>query len=340
MTNTSTLKTNSRRLSWLGVLAILLGFCPVPGRADFSSIYVRFDRMKASTATNVLVVFTPATVGTEDSVRVTFGTGTTVSASPTVSTSGLPTGVTALPGTLTAATSGQIVTISGVTDLTVSTSYGFYINNTVTNGVAGSYTHTVATRTSGGATIDSTTVAGVAVSDEQIVITASVPPTFDFDLDGNTDSFTANLDLNTVVSTNGRKATVQTNAPGGWVIWAKSANQGLSSASASYSIPTSGTVDGSPTTLSTGTNGYVMDANITTDSATAGSGTVSIAGEYNGTTSSQGGTLSSSFQPVAQSNGPTDGDEVTVVFRSTVGGLTPAAGDYTDTITLVGAGLF
>lgn len=340
MADTSTHKLPARHWPWLGVLAILLGLCPVPSQADFSSIYMRFDRMKASTATNVLVVFAPATIGVEDSVRVTFGAGTTVSGTPTVSTSGLPAGVTALPGSLSASTSGQAVTVSGVTDLTVSTTYGFYLNNTVTNGTAGSYTHTVTTRTSAAATIDSTTVAGVVVGDEQIVVTAAVPPTFDFDLDGNTDNFTTNLDLNSVVSTSGRTATVRTNASGGWVIWAKSANQGLSSATASYTIPTAGTIDGSPSTLSTGTNGYVLDAGINTDSGTSGSGTVSIAGEYNGTGSNQGGTLSSSFQPVAQSDGPTDGDVISVVFRATVGGLTPAAGDYSDTITLVGAGLF
>jgi hypothetical protein len=324
----------------VGILTLLLGLCPAPSQADFSSIYLRFDRMKASTASNVLVVFTPNAAGTEASVQVAFGAGTTVSGTPAVSVSGIPTGVTALPGTLSASSASQTVTVSGVTDLTPGTSYGFYLNSTVTNGTAGSYTHTVTTKTSGAVTIDSTTVAGVVVGDEQIVITAAVPPTFDFDLDGNTDSFTANLDLNSVVSTSGRLATVQTNAPGGWVIWAKSSNQGLSSAAASYTIPTTGTVNGAPSTLSTGTNGYVLDANITTDSATVGSGTVSVAGEYNGSGTNQGGTLSSTYETVAQSDGPTDGDSVTVVFRSTVGGLTPAASDYTDTITLVGAGLF
>ena len=84
---------------------------------------------------------------------------------------------------------------------------------------------------------------------------------------------------------------------------------------ATDTIPTTGTVDDAPSTLSTGTEGYVLDCNLTTDSATAGTGTVTIDPEYNGTTTSQGGTQATTFQEVATANGPTDNDVVTLVPR-------------------------
>jgi len=334
----------NKKISILSLLALLVGMvAPLlmvkSAYGNFTQAYMRADRMKASTATNILVVFTPATVGTEAKVKVTFASGYTVGASPTVNTSNLPSGVTALPGTLSAAGSGQVVTVSGVTDLTVGTSYGFNIATGITNPAAGSYVNTITTTTSADATIDTSNVATYVISDDQIVLTATVPPTFTFTLSGNSDTFTSNLSPSSVVSTNGKTVTVGTNAAKGWIAWVKSANAGLSSATTGATISTTGTVDGTPSTLSPGSNGYVLDVDLTTDSA-VGTGTVTIDPEYNGLTTSAGGTLSTSLQKIASSNGTTDGDVITLIARATISAVTAAATDYTDTLTVVGAGNF
>jgi hypothetical protein len=83
--------------------------------------------------------------------------------------------------------------------------------------------------------------------------------------------------------------------------------------------------------------------NVTTDSGT-GTGTVSQASnfgaEYNGTNTTSGGTLSTTFQPIAAANGTTDGDVLTLIERAKISAVQAAATDYTDTLTVVAAGRF
>ncbi len=338
-----TKKTASSALLSALVLAIILPVFVFQAQAsDFEEAYIRLDRMKTGVATDVLVVVKvpSGNSGTEAKVAVAFGAGTTVcSGSTTAVTTSLPAGVTALPGTLSATGSGQTVTVTGVTNMTASTTYGFRITGCITNGAAAQYTNTITTLTSGDATIDTKNVATRVVSNDQIVVSAVVPPTFSFTLGGNTDSFTTDLDPASIVSTSGVLVTVATNAANGWIAWVKSANAALASASTSHSISSAGTVDGTPTTLSTGSEDYALDVNLTQDSGTSGTGTVTVASEYNGG-ASQGGTLSTSLTPIASADGPTDDDRLTLVEKSTISGLTPAGNDYTDTLTVIGAGNF
>ncbi len=323
----------------LGITAPLFIGVVSAQAANFTNAYIRADRMKASTATSVLVVIKPATVGTEDKVKVTFASGYTVAASPTINTTNLPSGVTALPGTLIIAGSGQVVTVSGVTDLTVGTLYGFNIATGITNGTAGEKINTIASETAAAATIDSTNVAVRVISDDQIVLTATVPPTFNFVLSGNTDTFTTDLSSGSVVSTTGKTVTLTTNADKGWIAWVKSANAALSSATSGETIATAGTINAAPSTLSAGTNGYVLDVDLTTDHGT-GTGAVVIDPEYLGADTSSGGTLSTSLQPIASANGTTAGDVLTLLARAAITTVLGAASDYTDTLTVVGAGNF
>lgn len=330
------------------LLVIVLPILSEKAKANFQQAYVRLDRMAASTATTGLVCAQPNTVGTEADVQVTFPTGFTVSTTTgnwTVNTTGIPSGSTAWPGIGTAtAASGQTVTFPS-TDLTVGTLYCFNWANSaaLTTGTAGSdKTGSITTRTGAAATIDTSGYATAVVSNDQIVVSATVPATFSFALSANTDSFTTNLSSSSVVSTNGRTVTIGTNAASGWVAWVKSANAALSSSSTGSSIATAGSVDNAPTNLNP-TTGYVLDVDITTDSGT-GTGTVSQASnygaEYAGTTTEEGGTLSTSFQPIAASNGTTDGDVLTLTERAFISAVQAAATDYTDTLTVVGAGRF
>lgn len=332
----------------VAVSAVQVVLFALPAKAgNFEQIYVRLDRLAASTTTGGTVCAQADTVGTEADVQVVFPTGFTVNTTAsnwTVTTTNLPSGATAWPSIATAtAVSGQTVTFpSG--DLVVSTLYCFNFSgtSTLTNATAGDdKTGTITTRTSGPATIDSSSYALSIVSDDQIVVTATVPATFSFALSGNTDTFTGNLST-TTTSTSGRTVTIATNAASGWVAWVKSANAALNSASTGASIATAGSVDNAPTDLASST-GYVLDVNVTSDSGT-GTGTVSQASnygaEYNGTNTTSGGTLSTTFQPIAASDGTTDGDVLTLIERAKISAVQAAATDYTDTLTVVAAGRF
>lgn len=343
-----------RPISILNLVAILavsvvqIALSVLPAKAgNFEQVYIRLDRLAASTTTGGTVCAQADTVATEVDVQVVFPTGFTVNTTAsnwTVTTTNLPSGATAWPGIGTAtAVSGQTVTFPS-TDLTVSTLYCFNFSgtSTLTNATAGNdKTGTVTTRATGPTTIDSSGYALSIVSNDQIVVTATVPATFSFALSGNTDTFTGNLST-TTTSTSGRTVTIATNAASGWVAWVKSANAALNSVSTGASIATAGSLDNAPTDLASAT-GYVLDVNITTDSGT-GTGTVTQASnygaEYNGTNTTSGGTLSTTFQPIAASNGTTDGDILTLIERAKISAVQAAATDYTDTLTVVAAGRF
>jgi hypothetical protein len=325
--------------------------------APFQSAFIRLDRMTATTATGGRVCANPATVATEASVQVTFpttaATDYVVNATAgnwTVNTTGLDTGQTAWPGIGTATlVSGKTVTFPS-TDLTVGTLYCFNFSgtNTLTTssaGLAESVRPNILTRTSAPANIDQTTVDLHIISNDQIAVSAVVPPSFTFTLSGNTDSFTTDLSTTAVTSTSGRTVTITTNAPNGWVVWVRDLNNNgagrgsLTSAIAgSYDIAGSTAVGAAAHTLTTGTEDYGLGVTITTDAG--GGGTVTVDAAYVGT-GSQIGTLDpTGFRPVATANGTANGDVINLTERATIAGQTPAAADYSDTLTVVGAGRF
>lgn len=343
-------RTSLKKISWVNLSALLLviilpvAFSDTAHAGNLTEALVRLDRLKASTTTGGTVCAKPTTVGTEATVKVSFPSGFTVNGTAgnwTTTTTNLPLGATAWPGIGTA----SLVATQDVTfpsgDLTVGTLYCFNFSgtSTLTNPTAGNdKTGVVTTQATGPTTIDTSNYALSIISDDQIVVTATVPATFTFALSGNTDTFTGNLST-TTVSTSGKTVTVSTNAASGWSVWVKSANAALNSASTSGTIATAGTIDAAPTDLASAT-GYVLDANLTTDSATAGTGAVTIDPEYNGTNTTSGGTLSTTFQPIASASGVTDGDVLTLIERAKISAIQKAATDYTDTLTVVGAGLF
>lgn len=340
------------------VLAIVFSilapfFLPAKVQAvEAGTTYMRCDRMKASTNPgNCLIVFTTSgTTATETSIKITLDSewvsGTNFSSTATnytVSTSGLPAGVTAMPGVATADNvTGNTIRFP-ITALANSTTYGFFITNGGTGLIsnpAASTTiyHTIFTRTgSDAATADTKDVAVPTISDDQISVTAAVAPAFTFVFNNNSQSL-GTLTTGAISSGGGTTVTITTNAANGWNAWVKSANTGLTSSTASYTINTSGSIDNATSTLSAGTEGYVLDVDLTTDAT--GGGTVTLSSEYDGNTTAKGGTLATSFQSIATSNGATSGDVLTLIPRVAISGLTKAATDYTDTLTVVGAGIF
>lgn len=341
---------------------------------QFVQAFVRPDTHKALTLTGVLVCATPSaatTSATETLVRITFPTdaGATdyaVNATPsnwTVSTASIPTGATAWPGIGTAtAVSGHTVTFpSG--DLSAATQYCFSTAARLTNGSAVTSTQitgaTLITYDNAGTPlpVNQTNWSTAVITDDTITISAVVPPNFTITLAANVDAFLTNLDPAAIVSTTGVGVDINTNAVGGWIAWAKDSQQGLRSATASYTID-SGLKNPFPTQIhaagdpafdlvassgGVGREGYVMDVDLITDAASGC--VVAVDAAYDSASGNGGGFLSSlGFRPIASCTGAppatSDGDSLLLTERAVIRGGTPAGSDYSDIITIVGAGNF
>jgi hypothetical protein len=342
--------------------------------ANFTNVSMRHSRMAISVATSstdpILVILRPITVASELSVGIAFASGYTVDSTYTnitVSVASLPAtyhgqAVSAVPGIGSAATavSNQNVTFAA-TDMTVGTTYGFYITGGITNpATTGQKISKISTHSDGSPdftnyadAIDASRIAayivdnnGAATDSDQIVVTARVAPTYTLVLSAY--AITLDTALSSVEYPGGPQngsvpavtATATTNANNGHVIWMKANSaSGLTSTVAGASIAFAGSpADNTPNTLSAGTEGVVVDVDLTTN----GSGSLAIASEFNGASTSAGGTPSTTFQEIASATGPVGGtgDVVTVIPRVAISSTTQSADDYTNTLTVIGAGNF
>ncbi len=190
------------RSLWIIVCTILFAVIiptHVVSAGNFAGVMMRSERTKVGlNPTPILVEVTPATLGTENKLtfqldsRLTSGTHfSTTAGDYTTDTSDLPAGFTALPLSSATATnvSGQTVTF-GINDLTVGTSYAFYITGGFpVNPAATQYMTIMSTATSGDVVIDTQNVWTETHSNDQITITATVPPAQgDFNLSVDTDA--------------------------------------------------------------------------------------------------------------------------------------------------------
>lgn len=358
------IKTQRARHGLLALLLVAAAILPVLSyyqsahAAALAQVLVRFDRIKTSTATTGTVCAQPGTSSTDvKSYSVTFPTGYTLSSTAAnwmttnISTTNLawPSGASAWPNA-TSATAGVPVgqtvtwTNSSAQTMNTGTTYCFNWTNsaavTTSSSATSSNVGSVTTTNSSSATIDTAQYATATITNDQVVVTATVPPTFSFTLSGNTDALGTLTTGGVAVSPTPRTVTIGTNARNGWVAWASSAltNGGLRSTTASYTIPSncsSGT--GTNSTLSGGTEGYNTGL---TSSHASGTGTITVATPFVGGSTGKGGGLCGAFQTVASSNGTASSDVLTMTNNAAISTLTPAANDYTDTITVVGAGLF
>lgn len=336
----------------LSVVLILLASLIVPvllyqkvHAAALTQVFVRFDRMKVSTATTGTVCAKPATTATVGNVKVTYPTGytlgiaSTFTVDTTTNTASWPTGAVAWPGIGTASTvSAQDVTFPS-SNLTVGTLYCFnWINSAavqISSSATASNLGSVTTQTAALAAIDTASFATASITDDSIVVSATVPSVFSFALSGNTDNLGALSSGAVVPSPTPRTATVNTNAKNGWTVWAKDINTGLTSASAASTIASR--TPGTNSTLTSGTNGYNTGV---TSSQVGGSGTITVATAFVGTGTYQGGGLDTTLRPLATSSGTANTAVLTLTNNVSISPTQAAATDYTDTITVVGAGLF
>ncbi len=80
----------------------------------------------------------------------------------------------------------------------------------------------------------------------------------------------------------------------------------------------------------------------TNTNGSSGTGVVTITGEYNGTTTSQGGHLTASnvLSEIFTTTGTHQAGIVDLVFRAAISAIQAAATDYQDVVTVVAAGRF
>ena len=344
------------------ITSLVIQFMPLgtAHAAGLATAIMRLDRMAASTATSVLVCANPtSSSGVEANVKVTFPTTTptdfTLGAAATFTTSVATTGVNAIPGTINGTAvvawpgigtatnvTGKVVTFpSG--DLTNGTLYCFDIVAGVTTGSAGNgtaYQATIATYATGAVLIDSTTVGLAVVSSDQITVTAIVPPSFQFSLSGNTDGYGSALSTATSNVSTGVTVTVQTNAKGGWVAWTRDSNQGLKSLTANYTVTSAA---GTSTTAAAGSEQFGAFLSSLTQPTNTGHCTLAATAPYGIVNTALVG-FSGTFAQLASCTGGSIGTSNTTTFVmqeiANISGSTPAASDYSDIITVVGAGLF
>jgi len=323
--------------------------------ATFSQTYVRFDRMKASTATTGLVCARPGTSSSDVKTwEVVFPTGFTVTdggsganwSSTNISTSNIPAGTSAWPNatSATASATGQTVTWTNGSPQTMSTGTTYCYRWTASSALTTSSANpnlqgTVTTKNSSAVVIDSSTYATAVITDDEIDVTATVPATFSFSITSCTSNQDALGNLSTSSATSSSSpchVLIGTNATNGYYAWVKDVNQGLTSTSASDTINTSGTVDGAcSSAYSSGTEFYGLDADETADPQTNGT----VDAEYNCSATTVGA-YGANYATLATGTGPTSGYEMTLNNRAAASTTNKAATDYTDTVTVVGAGNF
>ncbi len=317
--------------------------------AALTTAELRFDRLKTGvTDVNVLVMFKPNDVTSATKVRVAFATAIGVDATPaniTTNVTGVPAGCTdpVITGDVASAVSGDTVTFDATAIDNTAETYCFNIEagiDTPTGGNEGSHSSTVSVRTNA-AELGATSVTNYFVSNDQVTVSASVPSTFTFALGANSTSFTTDLSTTAIVSTTGVTATITSNANNGWTAYLKSANASLDSAVTGDTIATTGSINGTPSSLTTGAEHYLLDVDETADANTNGS----IAGEYNGNytnaTTATGGTFNdTALEAIASGTGVTSNYVMTLLGRATIASTTEAANDYTDTWTVVASGNF
>ena len=289
--------------------------------------------MLVSAGQQVVIDFTAATTGVPSSITENFNnfSGGTVNNTQTISSTGCTTyfpSATLLPGSLSAAGSGNTITISGATSLTSGINYCTILTSTtaVTNpSTPGVYS---ALLTSGS---DSQNDAFDVLSSggTNYSVTATVAPTFTMSLSGSTDSL-GTLSATALSLSTGITAQVSTNAASGWFLWAEDSNAGLHSAQQSHTI----------NSVTTGSNHTLNGGTIGTEAYALGVTAYNTTNYAYGGGTTGGGLSNTAFNEIAANGSPANGVTTVLHELADISAITPAATDYSDTITVIGTGSF
>ena len=328
----SKLKSILLALTMLGGLLTGLIIQPAFAATYMSHGSIIETNMVASGTSSVYVAFTAGAADGPGSVTVNFngwtgGAAGIVNTTQTVSTANCQavTGATnVLPGSLVGTGASTTVTVSGATAVVSGQSYCFELISAaaVTNPSAtGQSTVSLAYGT------DTDSISVDVISGDTYTVSATVPPSFTLALSGTTDAFSGNLSSSSTTTTTGVTATVNTNATSGWGLWAMDSQAGLHSTTQSHTIASVSTASNHTFTTGSEQYGLGVSAYNTTNYAYGG-----------GTTG--GGLSSSVLNQIATSNAPASGATTVIHELADVSATTRAAQDYSDVVTVVGAGSF
>lgn len=328
-------------LSVIVIIALMAMLFPAPTLAgSLTASRDRMNRMVQSQTTGIshTVAFTTSAVnGTENKVALVFhddddglwcrtaGSDITVAGSTDDS-------ATSLPGTLTAActqgagaSSYDTITISGVSDLSTSTRYGFVVSDgstgklgTPTTATTGAIT--VKTMTAASATIDSQVIAVDIIANDQVAVSGTVDPTITVSLSANTAALST-LSASQVNQA-GVDVTVSTNATNGYTSYALYNN----------------TLTSGANTIADTSGGTIVAGTEEFGASSSDSGNTiaqwSPAACTNTATTSNATALTTSAQAFASNTAAVSGEATTLCLLASITALTEA-GTYTSTVTVV-----
>jgi surface adhesion protein len=339
MTKKFTQKISRLQLLLMAVVLVVANVAGIKSASATTSVtqftVSETNMQTAATATKIAIEFKTSASGGGTTLTAAFNgwTGTTngaFTASPgygnnatcSADFSGLPAS-TVLPGTPVLSSSSGTLSISGLTALAPSTVYCFEVTSGITNPAAAG--PTTVNLTAGN---DSGAAGIYIVSNDQYTVSATVVPTFTLSLPSTTDALGTLSSSVDNVST-GVTATVSTNAANGWYLWAKDSNAGLTSVAASKTITTVPTGANFNFAGSYGAEKYGLG--VTSGGATT---------NYNDTGHTGSGLSTSIYYPIATGSAPVTSNAVVIKEDADIAASTPAATDYSDVITVVGAGNF
>lgn len=334
----------------LAVLSILVAHIQFASAATLTTLRNYLNRQQAGVATGIQheIFFTETSgkAGTDNEVRIIFPDGDDTewcrtAGSLTLTAITDPTGATesatGLLGTLSgtcaqgsgsgsAESNSDRLLITGVGALSAATKYGVRVTgNTAVLGTATPAANNVKvvvkTYEDSGTEEDTGTLALSLISDDQVLVTATVDPTLSVQLNANA------ANLGTLSTTNVNQAsvtsTISTNATGGFVSLVK---YGATLTSGVNTIPD----ESGGGTIAAGTSEYGASTDDTTsvDLATTSNSCATGAGPMNATA------LSTTFKIFASESAAAANDVTTLCFVATTS-ATQAPGTYTSTATLV-----
>lgn len=124
---------------------------------------------------------------------------------------------------------------------------------------------------------------------------------------------------------------LSTNGEGGGFVYAYSTNAGLRSSAQSY------TITSASTNLSSASEGFGLQS--ATDTESAG-GPLAPSSPFNGASENVGGVSTTSQTLYNSSSAPITAGRGSLLVKAKASALTPAAGDYSETITLIASSTF
>jgi hypothetical protein len=337
------LKNFQKSYIWLLLLIVLMGNLAFISKV-FATTYttqtqIAENNMLTSGASEVALSFKTSASGGGTALTLTFNGWTGGSAGAVNATQPVTAGCALfngmaganLPTGSSVTASGNagtgVITFSGLSALAASTAY------CVTLSSASAVTNPTAAGVSTVSIVagnDDSTVAIDTISNDQYTVSATVAPTFTLSLPSTTDAL-GTLSAAALNTSTGVAATVSTNANTGWFLWAEDSQAGLHSATESKTI----------NTVSVGSNHAMNGGTIGTEAYALGVTTANATTNYADAGGTTGGGLSTStFYEIATNASPANSVAVDLKELADISAITPAANDYSDIITIVGAGSF